>query len=446
MIVCFAVASTQADAQEFGIEVNGGLQGLQYSLKDGQAKLLPAGSLGLNYTFKLSSHWGFRTGVAAGLYRTQITLPDGQLFTYNAVDDMGSAFEYRLKFTGYKETQHFLAAAIPLLLQYHTDGAGTQWYIEGGAKLFIPFNASTQISARRVDLTGYYPDFNVELSDLPQHGFGTLNNWRSTSTLKLKPAAALSGGTGIMFRLSPGMSLYTGLFVDFGLTNLKDNSDTSRLVTYNSNGTNGPQASSVLNTKNTDRSTILSYGLQIRLSFGHHRTKSATHPGTASQPQTVTQPQTITQPDTASQSQTVVHSETVSQPQTVAPSKTAAHPAPTSLSSDDAAIIDEPVIFGILGEASIPESQKPQLDELANLLKRYPKIHLSIVGHYCNSITEAESKKVGEARAKAIERYLQKRGIARNRLTASAAAESDPAQGGDPALNYQSRRVVFEVK
>ncbi|MBN8850735.1 MAG: OmpA family protein [Sphingobacteriales bacterium] len=415
MMLCFTAVSTQVNAQEFGIELNGGLQGMQYSLKNGQTKLLPAGSLGLNYTFRLSSQLGLLTGVTAGLYRTQITLPDGQLFTYNAVDDMGSAFEYRLKFTGYKETQHFLAAGIPLLLQYHTGGDGMQWYIEGGAKLLIPFNASTQISARQVDLTGYYPDFNVELSDLPQHGFGTLDNWKTTGTLKLRPAAALHAGTGIIFKLSPGMSLYTGLFIDYGLNNLKDNSDTSRFVTYNSNGTNGPQASSVLNTKNTDRSTLLSYGLQIRLGLGHGRARSITRPDTAAPLEKVTA-------------------------QPLSP------PAPTTLSSEDAAIIDEPIIFGIVGEISIPELQRSHLDDLANLLKRNPGIRLSIVGHYCDGERTTEKKTVGEARAKAVAKYLQKKGIPRNRMTANPAAESDPAQLSDPAANYQSRRVIITAQ
>lgn len=437
MTVCFAVIIIQANAQEFGIELNGGLQGMQYSLKNGQTKRLPAGSLGLNYTFKLNSRLGLLTGITGGLYRTQITLQDGQTFTYNAVDDAGSAFEYRLKFTGYKETQRFFAASIPLLLQYHSAGTGIQWYIDGGAKLFVPFNASSQISAQQVDLTGYYPDFNVELSDLPQHGFGTLHNWKSPGTLRLKPTAALSASTGMIFKLSPGMSLYAGLFVDYGLTNMKDKSDTPRLVTYNANGTNGAQANSVLNTEKAGRATLLSYGLQIRLSFGHTRTTPATHPNAAALP-------TITAP-----SDTSTRSKTTTQPRTGAPvgTKESVSPMPTQgLNPDDAAIINEPIIFGIVGETSIPAAEQSHMEELTNLLKRDPNIRLSIIGHYCDGEMVTESSKIGEARAKAVMKYLQKKGIPRNRMTAAPASTSDTALRSDPAANYQHRRVVIEVR
>jgi len=410
--ICFIAITAKANAQ-FGIGLDGGLQGMQYSIKNGQAKLLPAGSLGLNYTFRLSSQLDFLTGISAGLYRTQVTLQDGKTFSYGAVDAVGSAFQYRLKFTGFEETQRFIAAGIPLLLQYHTGGDGMEWYIDGGAKLFIPFNANSQISARQVDLTGYYPDFNVELSDLPQHGFGTLKNWESTGTLKLKPAAALSAGTGLIFKLSSGKSLYAGLFVDYGLTSLKDDKDNLPIITYSPKGTNGTQSNSVLNTEYAGKAALLSYGMQIRLSFGHSRSKP------------------VVRHDTATQSQTAA---------------TPATTSPTSgLNDDEAAIVDEPVVFGIVGETSIPELQKPQLDRLIDLLKQHPNIHLSVIGHYCNSERTMENKKIGEARAKAVARYLQKKGISRNRLTAAAAGEADPVLLSDPAANYQSRRVAFAV-
>src|SRR5258707_7669192 len=125
---CFTAMITQAGAQELGIEMNGGLQGMHYQLQNGQSKALPGGSLGLSYTFRLSSRWGLLTGITGGLYRTQGALQDGFVFTYDQVDEAGSAFQYNLKATGYKEIQHFLAVSIPLLLQYHTVGAGTQWY------------------------------------------------------------------------------------------------------------------------------------------------------------------------------------------------------------------------------------------------------------------------------------------------------------------------------
>src|ERR1700760_1176417 len=84
VLAIFLVAlGARSAAQEFGIELNGGLQGTTYSWKNGQTKRLPGGSLGLNYSFRLAQNWNLLTGVTGGLYRTQATLRDGLVFTYD---------------------------------------------------------------------------------------------------------------------------------------------------------------------------------------------------------------------------------------------------------------------------------------------------------------------------------------------------------------------------
>ena len=220
--VFFTAIINQAGAQELGIELNGGLQGMKYQVQNGQNKLLPGGSLGVNYTFRLSSQWGLLTGITGGIFRTEATLQDGVVFTSGQVDDAGSAFQYNAKAAGYKETQQFFAASFPVVLQYHTAGTGMQWYFDAGVKVLLPFSTSIQISAQQLSVSGYYPDFNLDVSNLPQHGFGTLDGWKVSSTSKLKTGAALSAATGISFRLSPDTRIYTGVYIDYGLTNLKD--------------------------------------------------------------------------------------------------------------------------------------------------------------------------------------------------------------------------------
>jgi len=63
LAVIFATTVCQAGAQEFGVELSGGLQGVQYPLKYGQTKLLPGGSVGLNHVFRLNDQLGLLTGV-----------------------------------------------------------------------------------------------------------------------------------------------------------------------------------------------------------------------------------------------------------------------------------------------------------------------------------------------------------------------------------------------
>jgi outer membrane protein OmpA-like peptidoglycan-associated protein len=441
LAVCLAAIINHAGAQELGIELNGGLQGMRYPLQNGESKPLPGGSLGLNYTFQLSKGWGLLTGIAGGLYRTEASLNDGMVLSYDQVDDAGSAFQYNLKPTGYKETQQFFAATIPLLLQYHTADAGMQWYFNGGGKVLFPFNSTIQVSAQQLSLSGYYPDFNLEVSNLPQHGFGTVNGWKASATTQLKPAAALSAATGLSFGISSGTRLYAGVFVDYGLTGLKAKHDSMPVITYSPAGINKVQANSVLNTQNAGQAKLLSFGLEVRLSFGPTHAKATVPPKTKEElppPPVVTPtPRPATQPP---------------QPKTQPPPPTTQPPPPTTQppppttpdSSDDLyEVLRNPVVFGIPGETSISEIQQQHLDKIANLMKQYSDIRISIVGHICDGDNVTENKKVGEARAKAVADYLRSKGIDRRRMDISPDVVADPFVSYDPQANYRNRKVVI---
>jgi OmpA-OmpF porin, OOP family len=404
IVVCLFAIAIGSRAQDLGIELNGGLQGTQYTLQNGKTMLLPGGSLGLSYSFRLGRRWNLLTGVTGGIYRTQATLKDGEGFTYNQVDDEGSAFEYNVKTTGYKETQQFIAASIPLLLQYHTAGARTQWYFSAGGRALFPLNASIQLSAKQLSLSGYYPDYNLEVSNLPQHGFGTINNWTASQTVALTPTAALSAATGFSFRLSRGTRLYAGLYLDYGLSDLKGKGDSVPLVTYNSANVNDVQANSVLKMPIAGQMTLLSFGLQIRISFG-----SAREPGARSSSKEERQP-------------------------------------PPGISDEDTAVLETSVVFGAFGETDILDFQKQHLDDVVAIMKRYPNIRISIVGHICNSGDETEKIEVGAARARAVAGYLRSNGIRRHRMDVSYLRESDPVLPNNPSANYRNRRVDITVE
>jgi OOP family OmpA-OmpF porin len=420
-VVCCAAIITQAGAQGLTIELDGGLQGTQYPLVNGQNKPLPAGSLGLLYTFELGRNWGLITGITGGVYRTQATFPNGTTFSNYQVDDEGSAFHYSMKTEGYKETQQFLAAGVPLLLQYHTAGAGTQWYFNGGGKVLFPSSANVAISAQQLTLSGYYPDYNVTLSNLPQHGFGTITNWKASTTAVLKPTSALIVATGLSFSLSHSTRLYTGLYAEYGLTNLKSGSDSLPLVTYSPTGISAIKASGVLNMQNAGQMKALAFGVQVRISFGGARTRPSTRPASETE---------SPNPSNPTNSQTPA---------------TPLNPADSLLSDDEADTIERPVVFGVIDETALPEIQKAHLDQVAGIMLRYPTIRISVVGHICNSGTETEKTKVGITRAKAVARYLQNKGIDRSRMDVSAVDKSDPVEPFNLNANFQKRRAVITI-
>lgn len=397
----------QAGAQGLVIGLNGGLQGTQYTLQGGGRQLLPGGSIDLLYRFRLGGSWDLISGVTGALYRTQATLPDGLAFTSGEVDDLGSAFVYSVRTTGYKETQRFFAAGIPLLLQYHTAGAGVQWYINGGGKAFVPFNSSIQVAAKQATFSGYYPDFNIQVSDLPQHGFGTINGWKTNATTNLKPTAALSAATGLSFKLSRSTRFYMGVYLDYGLTDLKDKTDSMPLMTYSSTGISAVKAGSVLNRPAVNKVTMLSFGLELRLGFGTDRPNAAAPRHARKQP---------------------------------------LHPIDSATSVHLYEIIERTIVFGLFNETRLPDIQQEHLDEVANLMTQYPGIRISLVGHICNDDTRTEDKKVGMARVRAVADYLEGKGIDARRIDISPVVISDTYLPDDPPANYRHRRVVVAVE
>jgi OOP family OmpA-OmpF porin len=411
----YAANLPQAEAQGLTVGLDGGFQGTQYTLLNGRDKPLPAGSVAVLYTFGLGSNWGLITGITGGVYRTQASLPNGTGYNYYKIDDEGSAFQYSAKTQGYTETQQFLAVGVPLLVQFHTTGAGTQWYFNGGGKVVLPSSDNAAISARQLNLSGYYPDYNVTLSNLPQHGFGTITNWKASTTAVLKPAAALTAATGMSFSLSHSTRLYTGLYAEYGLTNLKSGMDSMPFVTYSPTGISAIKASGVLNTQNAGQMKGVAFGLQLRLSFGGARTKPSAGPASETESPNITN---LTNPR---------------------------NPADSLLSDDEADTIERPVVFGVIDETALPEIQKAHLDQVTGIMLRYPTIRISVVGHICNSGTETEKTKVGLARARAVASYLQSKGIDRSRIDVSAVDKSDPVEPFNLNANFQKRRTVITI-
>ena len=467
LTLCLTLIIGLAGAQELGVELDGGLQGMRYTLQNGQTKLLPAGSLGLNYTFPLSNNGlGLLTGITAGLYRTQATLQSSVAFAYPRVDDQGDAFLYNVRLSGYKETQRTLAVTIPVLLQYHTDGDGVQWYIDAGGKVFLPANTTTKASAQQLSLSGYYPNYDLTVSDLPKHGFGTVNGWKSSTTTQLKPGAALSAGTGVSFGISSGVRLYAGVYVDYGLTVLKSGRDSMPLITYSSSGIDNAKTNGVFSTPYAGQPKLLSFGLQVRLTWGarpakhaaRHKVQDTTQQSfqilvkskdqevAQAQPQTQTQPQPATRSTTQPPTRVQPPTQSTTQPAAAPRAKKKAQaitPTVAPLSDSELAILQRPVIFGLVGQKDIPVTQNQILDDAVNLLQQHPGLRISIVGYFCDDAQQPEGNKAAQARAKAVARYLEHKGIDRHRMDISYDKEGAPSTSFDPAANYLNRRVVI---
>ena len=425
---------SNVNAQEFGVELNGGMQGIQHSPDNASNKLQPGGNIGAHYTFFFGKRWGLFTGIMSGTYQSKTTLNNGTALSSYQVDAEGSAFEYRVKATGYQEKQSFLAAGIPIMAQYHTTG-NTQWYLNAGTKILFPFNGKTKGSADKLTLTGYYPDFNVEFTDLPQHGFGEINNWKNDAKLDLKPTATVSAATGVSFMLGTNMRLYTGVYFDYGLTDMRKNKEEgASLVTYSPTGVDKAQVNGLLTGSSNAR--LLAYGVQVKLGFT--RKKKAPL-------EVLPMPEAIVEPQKPKDTVVETIPPPPPPPAPVVEVKPAPAPKPTITVTEEE-LVKQPVTFFVLGKTSVPEGMKPHLDSVANILQQYPDLKVSIVGHTCDIGSEKENEKIGAQRALAVAEYLKSRGVAADRIETSTAGQSQPIVPNDSKRHRgENRRVTITV-
>lgn len=90
---------------------------------------------------------------------------------------------------------------------------------------------------------------------------------------------------------------------------------------------------------------------------------------------------------------------------------------------------------------------QPILNEVAEYLKEYDEVRVLVVGHTDWTGTNAYNQALSERRANSVRRYLESKGIARQRIDAVGRGESQPVATNQTregrALN---RRVEFELK
>lgn len=98
-------------------------------------------------------------------------------------------------------------------------------------------------------------------------------------------------------------------------------------------------------------------------------------------------------------------------------------------------------------KATLRKVSFPVLDNVANLLKKYPNYQLDIRGHTDSDGDDVKNLALSEARAKACLDYLANKGVARSRMRSEGFGESKPLVPNNSKANKaKNRRVEFEMK
>lgn len=103
--------------------------------------------------------------------------------------------------------------------------------------------------------------------------------------------------------------------------------------------------------------------------------------------------------------------------------------------------LDSEVSFDF-DSAAIKPNFKPSLDKLADVLAKYDRTEVMIVGHTDAVGSESYNQRLSERRAFAVSDYLMDRGISRYRLRPEGRGESEPRATNDTAAGRQLNRRV----
>ena len=97
------------------------------------------------------------------------------------------------------------------------------------------------------------------------------------------------------------------------------------------------------------------------------------------------------------------------------------------------------------GSANIQEDTKVEVDNLAAVLKAYPKVRIEVQGYTDNTGDATKNLELSQARAEAVVNQLKILGIGAGRLTAKGYGDANPVASNDTAEGRQQNRRI-EVK
>lgn len=122
---------------------------------------------------------------------------DGFSYTYSTIDDENDELSYNAYGCGVKERQTFSVLEIPIYYQFRIKGL----FVNIGPEIAIPIKAEYNTTAGDVELTGYYPKYNVELKDLPNHGFGQYDLAGNHGRLETRVTWGINAAVGYCYPL-----------------------------------------------------------------------------------------------------------------------------------------------------------------------------------------------------------------------------------------------------
>jgi len=207
---------------EFDLNYGFGASELSFNSVPGIAfSIYPVKNFGLSAGLQYSWRWQTKTGSITDSTKTKDSDGDSLIFRYH-ID------EYKEKLSG-------RILQIPILLKY----SGDSYYASAGVKIGVVQKAIADIDYSGLETQGYYPKYNLTLSDFEYRGFGKQKDSSFKTELSSKNLIMLAMESGVKLRFNNNFALLLGIFADYSFNRgfRRDSKSTiERIETKNSNG------------------------------------------------------------------------------------------------------------------------------------------------------------------------------------------------------------------
>lgn len=153
-------------------------------------------AIGVSYVLPIKGASNIGIGVHYGIANRSI---ESGKFVYscNTIDDENDNLEYRAYGNDVKEKQTIHLLEVPIYYQLRVKNL----FVNIGPEIAIPIKAEYNTVEGDVVLSGYYPKYNVELTNLPNHGFGTYDVTGNQGALESQVAWGANVTVGYCYSL-----------------------------------------------------------------------------------------------------------------------------------------------------------------------------------------------------------------------------------------------------
>ncbi|MDR2847584.1 MAG: hypothetical protein LBV39_00615 [Bacteroidales bacterium] len=259
LMVVLLFGFTNAKGQgtpEYMIYAGGGYSSLLYQPVVGNKTFLNGGGLvGVGFNYLVNTRIGIGFGVEASFYSAATKANNS-----TPADVALNGLTYTV--SDFKEKQQVMLLNVPVMLQYRHSVNLHKFYVAAGVKIGV-YSLLSNYSHKGAGLQVFQPESETA-QQLTVSGLSGDFQIRT-------PAIIPSLEVGMRWRFNKNHRLYTGIYIDYGVQDIRKEKNDAPFVTYNRTE---PEISTINNVITTaDKVNPLAVGIVFRFALGPNETR-----------------------------------------------------------------------------------------------------------------------------------------------------------------------------